>query len=190
MKKLIPAVLLLTILAGCNKKPDTKPEKNVITPQQQIHFAAIAIASDLFEKGVKSDFSALVPGINLAGHIMDADSIITDMARNPEKAKDKYSNLLRKKIRIQGIVEVGTDFANNQFEFHRRNFKERGYEYGIFSLKVRFDTKKYPHENYPVVPKEQARIRVQLSACHEKSHLDKAIDAFIKVGKQLNVTKR
>ena len=43
---------------------------------------------------------------------------------------------------------------------------------------------------YPVVPKEQARIRVQLSACHEKSHLDKAIEAFIKVGKRLNVTKR
>jgi len=40
---------------------------------------------------------------------------------------------------------------------------------------------------YPVVPKEQARIRVQLSAAHEKEHLDKAINAFIKVGKELNV---
>ena len=40
---------------------------------------------------------------------------------------------------------------------------------------------------YPVVPKEQARIRVQLSAGHEISHLDKAIDAFIRVGKELNV---
>ncbi len=40
---------------------------------------------------------------------------------------------------------------------------------------------------YPVVPKEQARIRIQLSAAHEKHHLDKAIDAFIKVGKELNV---
>ncbi|MGP1461716.1 glycine C-acetyltransferase [Tannerella sp.] len=42
---------------------------------------------------------------------------------------------------------------------------------------------------YPVVPKEQARIRVQLSAGHEKEHLDKAIAAFIKVGKALNVIK-
>lgn len=42
---------------------------------------------------------------------------------------------------------------------------------------------------YPVVPKEQARIRVQLSAGHEKAHLDKAIEAFIKVGKELNVIK-
>ncbi|MDR2914707.1 MAG: aminotransferase class I/II-fold pyridoxal phosphate-dependent enzyme, partial [Tannerella sp.] len=42
---------------------------------------------------------------------------------------------------------------------------------------------------YPVVPKDQARIRVQLSAGHEKTHLDKAIDAFISVGKELNVLK-
>lgn len=40
---------------------------------------------------------------------------------------------------------------------------------------------------YPVVPKEKARIRVQLSAAHSKEHLDKAINAFIKVGKQLNI---
>ena len=40
---------------------------------------------------------------------------------------------------------------------------------------------------FPVVPKEKARIRVQLSAAHTKEHLDKAINAFIKVGKQLNV---
>ena len=42
---------------------------------------------------------------------------------------------------------------------------------------------------YPVVPKGQARIRVQLSAGHEREHLDKAVDAFIKVGKQLGVIK-
>jgi len=40
---------------------------------------------------------------------------------------------------------------------------------------------------YPVVPKEEARIRVQLSAAHERDHLDKAIAAFIKVGKKLGV---
>lgn len=42
---------------------------------------------------------------------------------------------------------------------------------------------------YPVVAKGQARIRIQLSAAHEKAHLDKAIAAFIKVGKELNVIK-
>ncbi len=40
---------------------------------------------------------------------------------------------------------------------------------------------------FPVVPKEKARIRVQLSAAHEKRHLDKAISAFIKIGKELKV---
>lgn len=42
---------------------------------------------------------------------------------------------------------------------------------------------------YPVVPKEQARIRVQLSAGHNREQLDKCINAFIKVGKELNVIK-
>jgi len=43
--------------------------------------------------------------------------------------------------------------------------------------------------SYPVVPKGEARIRVQISAGHEREHLDKAISAFIKVGKKLNVIK-
>ncbi|MBR5385427.1 MAG: glycine C-acetyltransferase [Bacteroidales bacterium] len=42
---------------------------------------------------------------------------------------------------------------------------------------------------YPVVPKGEARIRVQLSAAHTRAHLDKAIEAFIKVGRELNVIK-
>jgi glycine C-acetyltransferase len=42
---------------------------------------------------------------------------------------------------------------------------------------------------YPVVAKGQARIRVQLSAAHEREHLDKAIAAFTKVGKELGVLK-
>ena len=40
---------------------------------------------------------------------------------------------------------------------------------------------------YPVVPKGQARIRVQISAGHTREHLDRAIAAFIKVGKELGV---
>ena len=42
---------------------------------------------------------------------------------------------------------------------------------------------------YPVVPKDLARIRVQLSAAHTQAHLDKAIAAFEKVGKALGVIK-
>jgi glycine C-acetyltransferase len=41
--------------------------------------------------------------------------------------------------------------------------------------------------SYPVVPKGQARIRTQISAAHDKEHLDKALDAFTKVGKKYNI---
>jgi glycine C-acetyltransferase len=40
---------------------------------------------------------------------------------------------------------------------------------------------------YPVVPKGQARIRVQLSAAHEPEHIDKAVAAFAKVARELNI---
>jgi glycine C-acetyltransferase len=40
---------------------------------------------------------------------------------------------------------------------------------------------------FPVVAKGQARIRIQLSAAHTKQHLDKAVDAFIKIGKEFNI---
>jgi glycine C-acetyltransferase len=43
---------------------------------------------------------------------------------------------------------------------------------------------------YPVVAKGNARIRVQLSAAHERKHIDKAIAAFTKVGKQTGVLKQ
>ena len=42
---------------------------------------------------------------------------------------------------------------------------------------------------FPVVPKGQARIRVQISAAHEQHHLDKAIEAFTRIGKELKVLK-
>lgn len=43
--------------------------------------------------------------------------------------------------------------------------------------------------SFPVVPKNQARIRVQLSAAHTREHLDIAINAFTKIGKELNIIK-
>ncbi len=43
---------------------------------------------------------------------------------------------------------------------------------------------------YPVVPQGQARIRVQISAAHEREHLDKCVSAFVKIGRQLGVLKQ
>ncbi len=43
--------------------------------------------------------------------------------------------------------------------------------------------------SYPVVPKDQARIRVQVSAAHERDDLDRAISAFEKVGRRLGVLR-
>jgi glycine C-acetyltransferase len=42
---------------------------------------------------------------------------------------------------------------------------------------------------YPVVPQGQARIRVQISAAHTRAHLDRAIEAFVKVGRQLGLVQ-
>ncbi|HIB14570.1 MAG TPA: glycine C-acetyltransferase, partial [Candidatus Marinimicrobia bacterium] len=41
--------------------------------------------------------------------------------------------------------------------------------------------------SFPVVPKGEARIRVQISAAHSREHLDKAIAAFVKIGKKYKV---
>ena len=58
-----------------------------------------------------------------------------------------------------------------------QNFASKILEEGIYVIGFFF----------PVVAKGQARIRVQLSAAHEQEHLDKAIEAFTKVGKELGV---
>ncbi len=60
-----------------------------------------------------------------------------------------------------------------------QNFAEKMLAEGIYVIGFYF----------PVVPKDLARIRVQISAAHTRQHLDKAIDAFVKIGKELNVIK-
>ena len=88
----------------------------------------------------------------------------------------------------KGVAEAGFDFKDGESaivpimlydaalsqEFADRLLKEGIYVIGFF---------------YPVVPNGQARIRVQLSAAHTQAHLDKAIAAFTKVGKELGVIK-
>jgi len=60
-----------------------------------------------------------------------------------------------------------------------QRFAERLLEEGIYAIGFFF----------PVVAKGQARIRTQMSAAHTREHLDRAIDAFIRIGRELGVLK-
>jgi glycine C-acetyltransferase len=73
---------------------------------------------------------------------------------------------------IHPIVPIMLYDATLAQEFSEKLLEEGIYVIGFF---------------FPVVPKDKARIRVQLSAAHEKEHIQKAINAFIKVGKILKV---
>jgi glycine C-acetyltransferase len=75
---------------------------------------------------------------------------------------------------IHPIVPIILHEAEPVQEMSRRLYDEGIYVIGFF---------------YPVVPRGRARIRVQISAAHTREHLDKAIAAFTKVGKQLGVLK-
>jgi glycine C-acetyltransferase len=58
-----------------------------------------------------------------------------------------------------------------------QDFSKDLYDEGIYAIGFFF----------PVVPKGKARIRTQISAAHDKHHLDKALEAFIKVGKKYEI---
>ena len=58
-----------------------------------------------------------------------------------------------------------------------RNFSKALYDDGVFAMAL----------GYPTVPEGKARIRVMISAAHEQDDLDKGLEAFAKVGKQLGV---
>lgn len=122
--------------------------------------------------------NSLAPAI-VGASIKVFDMLSTDDSlRNKLKENTKY---FKKGIKDAGfdiidgdaaIVPVMLYDAKLSQEMADRLLEEGIYVIGFF---------------YPVVPKDKARIRVQLSAAHTKEHLDKAIAAFIKVGKELKV---
>lgn len=121
---------------------------------------------------------------SLAPSIVGASIAVLDILGESTALRDKLmDNVAYFK---KGIADAGFDYKDGDSaivpimlydaklsqDFANELLKEGIYVIGFF---------------YPVVPKDQARIRVQLSAAHEKEHLDKAIHAFTSVGKKLGV---
>lgn len=123
---------------------------------------------------------------SLAPSIVGASIAVLDMLSEATTLRDKLwdnTQYFRKKIAEAGfdikpgehpIVPIMLYEAKLAQEFATQLLEEGIYVTGFF---------------FPVVAKGNARIRVQLSAGHEKHHIDTAINAFVKVGKQLGVIK-
>lgn len=120
----------------------------------------------------------------LAPSIVGASIAVLDMLTETTELRDKLeynTRYFRDKMTSAGfdikpgdhpIVPIMLYDASVAQQFASKLLEEGIYVIGFF---------------YPVVAKDMARIRVQLSAAHEPYHLDAAIDAFVKVGKELNV---
>jgi glycine C-acetyltransferase len=120
----------------------------------------------------------------LAPSIVGATLKVLEMITNSTQLKDKLAGntkYFRSEMAVAGfdilpgihpIVAIMLYDATLAQEFSSRLLEEGIYVVGFF---------------FPVVPVNKARIRVQLSAAHELDQIKKAIDCFIKVGKQLNV---
>ena len=123
---------------------------------------------------------------SLAPSIVGASLAVLDMLSETTALRDQLE--WNVKYFKDGLRKIGLDFKDGESAivpvmlydaklaqtFADEMLKEGIYVIGFF---------------FPVVPKEQARIRVQLSAAHKQEHLDKAITAFEKVGKKLGVIK-
>lgn len=123
---------------------------------------------------------------SLAPNIVGASIAVFDLLSETTELRDKLE--WNTQYFKEGVRKAGFDFKDGESaivpimlydaalsqEFADRLLQEGIYVIGFF---------------FPVVPKGQARIRVQLSAAHEKEHLDRAIAAFTKVGKELGVLK-
>jgi glycine C-acetyltransferase len=121
---------------------------------------------------------------SLAPAIVGASLKVFDLISNDTTLRDKLAwntNYFRTEMEKAGFDLVGADAAIVPVMLYDAKLAqlmanelllEGIYVIGFF---------------FPVVPKEQSRIRVQLSAAHKKEHLDKAINAFKRVAKKLNV---
>lgn len=123
---------------------------------------------------------------SLAPGIVGAASKVLDMISDDTSLRDKVmenAEYFRKEMKSKGfdipdgdaaIVPVMLYDAKLSQDMAEKLLSEGIYVIGFF---------------YPVVPKGKARIRVQLSAAHTREHLDKAIAAFEKIGKELGIIK-
>ena len=121
---------------------------------------------------------------SLAPAIVGASLKVFEMIENDTSLRDKLeenTNYFRENMEAAGFDLVGADAAIVPVMLYDAKLSQvmadKLLDEGIYVIGF----------FYPVVPKGKARIRVQLSAAHEKEHLDKAIAAFTKVGKELKV---
>ena len=121
---------------------------------------------------------------SLAPSIVGASIKVFDMLENDSSLREKLKS--NTKYFKQGIKDAGFDIIDGESAIVpvmlydaklSQKMADRLLEEGIYVIGF----------FYPVVPKEKARIRVQLSAAHEQEHLDKAIEAFTRVGEELGV---
>ena len=122
----------------------------------------------------------------LAPSIVGASIAVLDMISETTALRDKLeynTTYFREKMTTAGFNIKSGDHPIVPIMLYdavvAQNFASKLLEEGIYVIGFFF----------PVVAKGLARIRVQLSAAHEQTHLDKAIDAFVKVGKELRVLK-
>lgn len=121
---------------------------------------------------------------SLAPAIVGASLKVFDLISEDTSLRDKLewnTNYFRTEMEKAGFDLVGADAAIVPVMLYDAKLSQimanKLLEEGIYVIGFFF----------PVVPKEKARIRVQLSAAHTKEHLDKAISSFIKVGKELEI---
>ncbi len=115
-------------------------------------------------------------GIEILNMISNSKDLIKKSAENTAYFRKKMLEAgfdLRDKDAVHPVVPVMLHDALLASKFAKKMVEEEGIYVIAFS--------------FPVVPKNEARIRVQISAAHTKEHLDKAIASFIKVGKDLKV---
>jgi len=121
---------------------------------------------------------------SLAPTIVGASIKVFEMISKDTSLRDQLennTNYFRDKMKAAGFDLIGADSAIVPVMLYDAKLSQEManalLDEGIYVIGFFF----------PVVPKGKARIRVQLSAAHTKEHLDKAISAFIKVGKRLKV---